>query len=77
MAAWEDIVWSFAPYVKQPVDVWRDIPCRIYQNTNQSHKFMLASASPVFYSMFDGQTAEKGAISTPDIAADVFNDILT
>ena len=43
----------------------------------KSHKFMLASASPVLYSMFDGQMAEKGAVSIPDIEADVFNDILT
>ena len=35
MADWKDIVWSFVPYVKQPADVWRDIPCRIYSNTNQ------------------------------------------
>ena len=40
------------------------------------HKFMLVSASPVFYSMFDGPMAEKGAVSIPDIEADVFNDML-
>jgi hypothetical protein len=45
--------------------------------TIKSHKFMFASASPVFYSMFEGSMAEKGAVSIPDIEADVFNDILT
>ena len=43
----------------------------------KSHKFMLASASPKFYSMFDGQIAENGDVSIPNIEADVFNDILT
>ena len=47
------------------------------QTPIKSHKFMLASASPVFYSMFDGPMAEKGDVSIPDIEADVFNDILT
>jgi hypothetical protein len=47
------------------------------QTPIKSHKFMLASASPVFYSMFDGPMAEKGAVTIPDIEADVFNDILT
>ena len=47
------------------------------QTPIKSHKFMLASASPVFYSMFEGPMAEKGDVSIPDIEADVFNDILT
>ena len=47
------------------------------QTLIKSHKFMLASASPVFYSMFDGPMSEKGAVTIPDIEADVFNDILT
>ena len=46
------------------------------QTPIKSHKFMLASASPVFYSMLDGPMAEKGDVSIPDIEADVFNDIL-
>jgi len=37
----------------------------------KSHKFMLASASPVFYSMFDGPMAEKGDVFIPDIETDV------
>ena len=47
------------------------------QTPIKSHKFMLVSASPVFYSMFDGPMAENGDVSIPDIEADVFNDILT
>ena len=47
------------------------------QTPIKSHKFMLASASPVFYRMLDGPTAEKEDVSIPDIEADVFNDILT
>jgi hypothetical protein len=47
------------------------------QTPIKSHKFMLASSSPVFYSMLDGPMAEKGDVSIPDIEADVFNDILT
>ena len=43
----------------------------------KSHKFMLASASPVFYSMFEVPMAEKAAVSIPDIEADIFNDIST
>ena len=42
----------------------------------KAHKSMLASASPVFYSMFDGPIAEKGDVSIPDIAANIFKDIL-
>ena len=33
------------------------------QTPIKSHKFMMASASPVFYSMFDGQRTEKGDVS--------------
>ena len=42
----------------------------------KAHKFMLASASPVFYSMFDGPMAEMGDVSIPDIEANIFKDIL-
>ena len=42
----------------------------------KAHKFMLASASPVFYSMFDGPMAETGDVSIPDIEANIFKDIL-
>jgi hypothetical protein len=37
----------------------------------KSHKFMLASASPVFYNMFEGPMPEKAAVSIPDIEADI------
>ena len=46
------------------------------ENIIKAHKFMLASASPVFYSMFDGPMAEKGDVAIPDVEADVFNEIL-
>ena len=42
----------------------------------KAHKFMLASASPVFYSMLDGPMAETGDVSIPDIEANIFKDIL-
>jgi hypothetical protein len=51
-----------------------------YVGTNRTainaHTFMLASASPVFYSMFDGPMAETGDVSIPDIEANIFKDIL-
>jgi hypothetical protein len=37
---------------------------------------MLASASPVFYSMLDGPMAEPDDVSIPDIEANIFKDIL-
>lgn len=37
---------------------------------------MLASASPVFYSMFEGPFAEKGEVIIPDIEPEVFQDML-
>jgi hypothetical protein len=42
----------------------------------KAHKFMLASVSPVFYSMLDGPMAETGDVSIPDIEADIFKDML-
>jgi hypothetical protein len=42
----------------------------------KAHKFMLASASPVFYSMLDGSMAETGDVSIPDIEANIFKDML-
>ena len=42
----------------------------------KAHKFMLASASPVFYSMFDGPLAEKGDVSIPGIEVIIFKYIL-
>jgi hypothetical protein len=40
----------------------------------KAHKYMLASASPVFYSMFEGPFAEKGEVIIPDIEREVFQD---
>ncbi|VDI09591.1 Hypothetical predicted protein [Mytilus galloprovincialis] len=42
----------------------------------QAHKYMLASSSPVFYSMFEGPLAEKGIIEIVDIEPEYFNMIL-
>jgi hypothetical protein len=42
----------------------------------KAHKFMLASASKVFYSMFDGPMAETGDVNIPDIEDNIFKDIL-
>ncbi|XP_063414549.1 BTB/POZ domain-containing protein 6-like [Mytilus trossulus] len=41
-----------------------------------AHKNMLASASPVFYSMFEGPLAEKGTVDIADIEPEYFNMIL-
>jgi hypothetical protein len=45
-------------------------------NRIKAQKFMLASASPVFYSMFHGPMAETGDVSITDIEANIFKDIL-
>ena len=42
----------------------------------KAHKFMLARASPVFYSMFEGPMAETSEVSIPDIETSIFKDIL-
>ena len=42
----------------------------------KAHKYMLASASPVFYSMFEGPFAEKGEVIIPDIEREAFQDML-
>ena len=46
------------------------------QTPVQAHKFMLASASPVFDRMFNGSLAEKGEVSIPDITSKTFKVIL-
>lgn len=46
------------------------------QRTVKAHRCMLASASPVFYSMFEGPLAEQGEICIPDIEEDVFKEIV-
>jgi hypothetical protein len=47
------------------------------QTPIKAHKYMLASASPVFYSMFEGPFAEKGEVIIPDIEREVFQGHLT
>ncbi|CAG2197128.1 unnamed protein product [Mytilus edulis] len=42
----------------------------------KAHKYMLASSSPVFYSMFEGLLAEKGTVEIVDIEPEYFNMIL-
>jgi hypothetical protein len=37
---------------------------------------MLASASEVFYSMFEWPMAETGDVNIPDIEVNIFKDIL-
>ncbi|XP_063414692.1 BTB/POZ domain-containing protein 6-like [Mytilus trossulus] len=42
----------------------------------KAHKYMLASSSPVFYSMFEGPLAEKGTVDIVDIEPEYFKMIL-
>ena len=42
----------------------------------KAHKCMPTSASPLFYSMFDGPMTETGDVSIPDIEANIFKDML-
>ncbi|CAC5406967.1 unnamed protein product [Mytilus coruscus] len=42
----------------------------------KAHKYMLASSSPVFYSMFEGPLAEKGTVQIVDMEPEYFNMIL-
>ena len=42
----------------------------------KAHRCMLASTSPVFYSMFEGPMAEQGEINIPDIEVDIFQQLI-
>ncbi|CAC5390002.1 BTBD3_6 [Mytilus coruscus] len=42
------------------------------QSIIKAHKYMLASRSPVFYTMFEGSCPEKGEIIVPDINPEIF-----
>ncbi|CAG2219712.1 unnamed protein product [Mytilus edulis] len=42
----------------------------------KAHKYMLASASPVFYSMFEGPISEKGDVVIADMTPEYFNMML-
>ena len=46
------------------------------QEVLKAHKFMLCSASPVFYSMFEGQIAERDDVVIPEVDSNIFLDIL-
>jgi hypothetical protein len=78
------IDWQFGKTLPERINymLQNQLMCDVtfYVGTNRTpinaHKFMLASASPVFYSMFDGPMAETGDVSIPDIEANIFKDIL-
>ncbi|XP_052801839.1 BTB/POZ domain-containing protein 2-like [Mya arenaria] len=40
------------------------------------HRFMLASRSPVFYTMFCGSLPEEGVVKIPDVEADVLRTVV-
>ncbi|WAR01932.1 BTBD2-like protein [Mya arenaria] len=40
------------------------------------HRFMLASRSPVFYTMFCGSLPETGVVQVPDVEASVFRQVV-
>lgn len=42
----------------------------------KAHRYMLASASPVFFSMFEGPMAEQGEVNIPDIEKDIFQQLV-
>ncbi|XP_063410715.1 BTB/POZ domain-containing protein 6-like isoform X2 [Mytilus trossulus] len=46
------------------------------QSIIKAHKYMLASRSPVFYTMFEGSCPEKGEIIVPDINPEIFKSLL-
>ncbi|XP_076085638.1 BTB/POZ domain-containing protein 2-like [Mytilus galloprovincialis] len=46
------------------------------QSIIKAHKYMLASRSPVFYTMFKGSCPEKGEIIVPDINPEIFKSLL-
>ncbi|WAR03270.1 BTB6A-like protein [Mya arenaria] len=41
------------------------------------HRFMLASRSPVFYTMFCGSLPEEGVVKIPDVEADVLRTVVS
>lgn len=42
----------------------------------KAHRCMLASASPVFFSMFEGPMAEQGEVVIPDIEIEIFQQLV-
>lgn len=46
------------------------------QTIIKAHKYMLASRSPVFYTMFEGSCPEKGEVIVPDVNPATFKILL-
>ncbi|CAC5375785.1 SPOP [Mytilus coruscus] len=59
-------------------EIMCDVTLRVGEGRSpiKAHKYMLASRSPVFHTMFDGSMPETGEIAIPDIEENTFNDIL-
>jgi len=59
-------------------EVMCDVTFRVGSDktTIKAHKYMLASRSPVFYTMFEGSLPETGEINVPDIDKNIFQIIL-
>ncbi|CAC5403375.1 SPOP [Mytilus coruscus] len=55
-----------------------DVTFRIgkVQSIIKAHKYMLASRSPVFYTMFEGSCPEEGEVIVPDISLATFKILL-
>ena len=76
--------WQFGKMLPDRINhmLQNELMCDVtfYVGDNQTpikaHKFMMASASPVFYSMFEGPLAEQGDVSITDVEANIFRDIL-
>ena len=67
---WNSSYWKVA-YICDSTYVFSGKPEMI-----QSHKFMLISASPVFWSMFCGELNEKGDIVVSDVEPQAFKEML-
>lgn len=59
-------------------EVMCDVTFRVGRDKTpiKAHKYMLASRSPVFYTMFEGSLPETGEINVPDIDENIFQIIL-
>ncbi|XP_052097603.1 BTB/POZ domain-containing protein 2-like [Mytilus californianus] len=59
-------------------EIMCDVTLRVGERRSpiKAHKYMLASRSPVFYTMFEGSMPETGEIDIPDIEENTFNVIL-
>ena len=76
--------WQFGKTLPERINhmLQNELMCDItfYLGDNRTpikaHKCMLATASPMFYSMFYGPIAETGDVDIPDINANIFQDML-